>query len=224
MFAQAKEKQQNSHKNGREIHELFVLGLSLVRFAGATPDKNQEKSPTSFCWSAGRTFHGDLKSPRLQRRDFCNTPGPLQESLRPFGPEVSRECPSGCLWGPSGPGLRSVQKVSRECPRSVRDTFLTLRGHSRDTFWTLRSPRPEGPQRHPEGHFWDTSGPKGPRDSCSRPGGLQCDWAFKPPVLVSHYSAIGDTISCDAPYSAIGFRGKLLLRYPPLVRPVSGLR
>ena len=33
--------------------------------------------------------------------------------------------------------------------------------------------------------------------------------------VVSHYSAIGDTISCDAPYSAIGFRGKLFLRYPP---------
>ena len=33
--------------------------------------------------------------------------------------------------------------------------------------------------------------------------------------LVSHYSAIGDTFSCDAPYSAIGFRGKLCLRYPP---------
>ena len=26
--------------------------------------------------------------------------------------------------------------------------------------------------------------------------------------LVSHYSPIGDTISRDAPYSAIGFRGK----------------
>ena len=26
-----------------------------------------------------------------------------------------------------------------------------------------------------------------------------------------HYSAIGDTISCDAPYSAIGFRGKRFL-------------
>ena len=38
--------------------------------------------------------------------------------------------------------------------------------------------------------------------------------------LVSHYSAIGDTISCDAPYSAIGFRGKLFLRYL-LVRPVN---
>ena len=36
-------------------------------------------------------------------------------------------------------------------------------------------------------------------------------------VLVSHYSAIGDTISCDAPYSAMGFRGKLFLRYPPFL-------
>ena len=43
------------------------------------------------------------------------------------------------------------------------------------------------------------------------------------PLLVSHYSANGDTISCDAPYSVIGFRGKLFLRYP-LVRSVFGLR
>ena len=35
--------------------------------------------------------------------------------------------------------------------------------------------------------------------------------------LVSHYRAIGNTISCDAPYSAIGFIGKLFLRYPPLL-------
>ena len=33
--------------------------------------------------------------------------------------------------------------------------------------------------------------------------------------LVSHCCAIGDTMSCDAPYSAIGFGGKLFLRYPP---------
>ena len=33
--------------------------------------------------------------------------------------------------------------------------------------------------------------------------------------LVSHCSAISDTVSCDAPYSATGFRGKLFLRYPP---------
>ena len=30
-------------------------------------------------------------------------------------------------------------------------------------------------------------------------------------LLVSHYSAIGDTISCDAPYSAMGFRGKFFV-------------
>ena len=53
-----------------------------------------------------------------------------------------RECPPGGARGPSGPGLRSVQKVSRECPRSVkkvsrtlRDTLGTLFGHSgRRTF------------------------------------------------------------------------------------------
>ena len=71
--------------------------------------------------------------------------------------------------GLSGSGLRSVHKVSRECPRSVRDTFLTLRGHSRNSFWTPRSAGPKGPawdtlsdtprlQRHSQGHF----GPEGP--------------------------------------------------------------
>ena len=70
---------------------------------------------------------------------FCNPAGLLQESLGPFGPEVSPECPrecprkwgvsegvsdGGCPRGPSGPALRSVQKVSPECPQSVRDTFL----------------------------------------------------------------------------------------------------
>ena len=110
---------------------------------------------------------------------ICDPAGLLQESL---GPEVSPECPRECprKWGvsegvsdgvslgPFGPGLRSVQKVSRECPRSVRDTFLTLRGHSRDTFWTLRRTLPRRPPI-----FGDTSGPKGPRDSCSRPAGSQ---------------------------------------------------
>ena len=57
------------------------------------------------------------------------------------------ECPTGCLWAPSGPGPRSVQKASRECPR-VSGTPL---GHSRDTFWTLRSPGPAGPPETPRG-------------------------------------------------------------------------
>ena len=33
-----KEKHQNSDKKMGEIHELFVLALSLVWFAGATPE------------------------------------------------------------------------------------------------------------------------------------------------------------------------------------------
>ena len=72
----------------------------------------------------------------------------------------------------SGPVPRSVQKVSRECPRSVKKVSRTLPEHSRDTFWTLRSPGPEGPQRHPEGHSRDTSGPKGPERLLWQAGGV----------------------------------------------------
>ena len=44
---------------------------------------------------------------------------------------------------------------------------------------------------------------------------IMADFGYAIRHLVSHYSAIGDTISCDAPYSAIGFRGKLSLRCLP---------
>ena len=40
-----KEKHQNFHKKMGEIHELFVLALSLVWFAGATPDSNCQRIP-----------------------------------------------------------------------------------------------------------------------------------------------------------------------------------
>ena len=45
-------------------------------------------------------------------------PGSVPESV-PENWGSLRECPTGCLWGPSDPGLGSVQKVSRDCPRSV---------------------------------------------------------------------------------------------------------
>ena len=53
-----------------------------------------------------------------------------------------------------------------------------------------------------------------------RVGGQQIDaemlMCFLGPfLLVSHYSTIGNTISCDAPYSAIGFGAKFFLRPPP---------
>ena len=83
-----------------------------------------------------------------------------------FGPRPP-ECP------------KSVPRVSVECQKGVR----TLRGHSRDTFWTLRSAGPEGLSGHPPGHSVrhpdfrghsvghsrGHSGPKGPRDSCRGP-------------------------------------------------------
>ena len=58
--------------------------------------------------------------------EICELPGQLQES---FGPEVSREC-----------------------PRSVRDTFLTLRRHSRDTFGHSGARCPKDLEDTP----WDT--------------------------------------------------------------------
>ena len=82
---------------------------------------------------------------------ICEPLGLLQESLGPFAPKLSRECPSGCLWGPLGPGLQSVPKVSPECPWSVRKVF-----GPRDT-----------PRQLPE-HF----GPEGPERLLQQAGGF----------------------------------------------------
>ena len=134
---------------GRRNHGISatIAGDSLHRKRSATGSK-----------------FGHLSSQKAGCK-HCELPGLLQESLGPFGPEVSQECPrecprkrgvrasvrrgvSGSLW----PRLWIVQKVSRECPRSVKQVSRTLRGHSRDTFWTIQSPGPKGNRRHPVGH------------------------------------------------------------------------
>ena len=75
---------------------------------------------------------------------LAKRPAPYRSLLGPSGPEsvpekrgCARECPTGCPPGPLGHGLRSVQKVSRECPHSVQKVSR----HSRDTF--LDTPEPE---------------------------------------------------------------------------------
>ena len=81
---------------------------------------------------------------------------------------VSREC------------LRSVPRVSTECLGHLFDTPGTLSGHFLDTpepgagenLSDTPSDTP-GFRGHSRGHSGDTSGPKRPRDSCSRPGRSQ---------------------------------------------------
>ena len=87
----------------------------------------------------------------FRHRKVCDPAGLLQESLGPFGPEVSPECPRECPQKPGvsagvsdgvspGPfGLRapecpkSVPRVSPECQKGVPDTPGTLSGHFLDT-------------------------------------------------------------------------------------------
>ena len=90
----------------------------------------------------------------------CDPAGLLQESLGPFGPEVSPECPRECprKWGvsegvsdgvSSGPlGPRAPECPSKKCPQSVPgvskrcpDTPGTHSGTLQGHFG------PEGPER-----------------------------------------------------------------------------
>ena len=74
------------------------------------------------------------------------------------------ECPTGCL---RGPGLRSVQKVSRECPRSVKKKHVNFHGFSRnfggDLFVRFFSPIMNSPQKTHKQNF--VTHPV-PRQSC----------------------------------------------------------
>ena len=152
-----------------------------------------------IAWSTIKAFayHGHMKNmakPCVQRGclgwkvHFAIPPACYRSLSGPWGPKCPGVSPrvSPKMGGVRGSVRRSVQKVSRECPRSVPDTFLTLRGHSRDTFWTLRSPGPEGPREHPVGHslghppFSGTLsgtlrghfGPEGPERLLSQAGGI----------------------------------------------------
>ena len=79
------------------------------------------------------------------RRPATGVPRALRaRSVPGVSPRVSpkmggcaRECPTRCSQGPSGPGLRSVQKVSRECPVE-QSTWRIWTGplRTRDGAWT----------------------------------------------------------------------------------------
>ena len=99
------------------------------------------------------------------QQEYCELPGQLQESFRPFRPEVSRgSVPGpenggvsdgvshGVCQGPFGPRDPECPKSVPRVSPSVRDTILTLQGHSRDT--------------------------SGPKDSCSWPGSWPQKYRF----------------------------------------------
>ena len=114
----------------------------------------------------------------------------LRSAWPPTGVSRARSVPesvpeNGGVQGslPSGPGLGSVQKVSRECLQSVQKVSQTLWEHSRDTVWTLESRGPEGPQGHRGTLPWTapfswtlsetlrgTLWARRARDSCGGPG------------------------------------------------------
>ena len=121
------------------------------------PSKLQK---TAVSESAAKFFIPKSLSSVLVSATTCiaNTPTSYRSLSGPSGPKCPGKCPRECprkrgcqrecLQGPSGPGLQSVQKF--KCPKSVpgvvKKESRTLWGHSRDSFWTLQSPGPEGPR------------------------------------------------------------------------------
>ena len=95
------------------------------------------------------TCYRSLSGPSGPSGPKC--PGSVPELGCPRKRGCPRECPKGCPQRAPGSG------VSKKCPsRSVKKVSGTLWGHSRDTFWTLRSPGPKGLQGTPSDTASDT--------------------------------------------------------------------
>ena len=107
-------------------------------------------------------------------------PGLPQESLRPFGAEVSQECPRECSRKRGrSEGVSGGECLAKSVWRGVcRIPFPgTLSGNFLDTLERgAGDPLPDTPsdtprfRGHSRGHSREISSAKGPRDSCSRPG------------------------------------------------------
>ena len=135
-------------------------------------------------------------------------------------------------WVPGTSRPRGAKKSKRSRKRVEIDNFLTISTRFRLRFGLFGPRGREVPGTHFR-TFFRLFGPWGPKSAlvaCSRHTSSQT-WSLLhflvawesdqrlTMFLVSHYSAISDTIACDTPYSAKGFIGKLLLRYPPPSKP-----
>ena len=104
-----------------------LVGFHPEKFAGTSPKTWEDKFlgipflasmlfENKFAILAG--IYRSVAIPPACYRSLSGPSGPkcprsVPESV-PENGGCPRECPTGCPRGPSGPGLRSVQKVSRE--------------------------------------------------------------------------------------------------------------
>ena len=154
------------------MHRVAIVNPIYRVFTAPSPEIPKKSPKRSFRASPPRVS----KKCRKRHRTLiltCNPPACYKSLSGPLGPK----CPGSVLGvslGPFGPRApecpKSVPRVSRECQKGVR----TLRGHSRDTVGTLFGYSGARGQKGPR----DT-GPQGPRDSCSRPAGLQILTPFR---------------------------------------------
>ena len=123
-----------------------------------------------------------------------SVPRSVSGALRAPGSGVSKKCPE------------SVPGVSKRCLRHSGDTLGTLFGHSGtrgpkgpgDTPWDTLGDTPVFGDTLGDTPG-DTSGPKGPRDPCSRPGGSQ---AFCVPDITHTAPFDGVNHDCKIPLQA----------------------
>ena len=88
-----KEKQARIHQKMCEIHELFVLALSLVWFAGTTPDKLSPKMPPNLTLPTREGIFSSFKiTPRAAKiGNFClAASSSLSQTLWAISPEKAR--------------------------------------------------------------------------------------------------------------------------------------
>ena len=134
--------------------ELFYLQLSFFAYnrkvclrlwSGHAPTSTEAQKELKWPKSDSKVTPADPPQSGLKlTQKWLRTPF-LSQFRVTF--ELRSRRPATGASGPKCP--RSVPESVPEnggCPREC------LRGHSRDTFWTLQSPGPEGPRGHPVGH------------------------------------------------------------------------
>ena len=124
---------QNSHKNGRNSYELFVLPLSLVWFAGATPDCISElrgENPGAFP-KAGPIFQQRLSLPENAQTLVGIAFRAAGESVTnfPAAPKFARKCfQQGISDSHSLLEFSDVRRLNRSRKKAIKNCNVNFPG------------------------------------------------------------------------------------------------